>query len=90
MTKNTSVTGRENRVKCISFPFGAAPLFRRGIEEPPKRIRELMKRFRGGARPCIHVLTGRFDGPRLCTRGYECEHCGFDQMLDEINEAREA
>jgi len=32
---------------------------------------------------CRHVVSGRIQAPKLCTRQEECYHCAFDQMLDE-------
>ena len=41
----------------------------------------------GRSRMCLHVLTGRVDAPKVCTRQFECYHCGFDQLLDEMDTA---
>jgi hypothetical protein len=41
----------------------------------------------GRSRICLHVLTGRVDAPKVCTRQFECYHCGFDQLLDEMDAA---
>lgn len=50
-----------------------------------KRQIEYMRKNRHGAsRKCIHSLTGRIGASKICTRNYECYHCGFDQWLDEI------
>ena len=38
----------------------------------------------GSARVCLHVLTGRVDMPKVCTRQFECYHCAFDQLLDDM------
>jgi hypothetical protein len=48
----------------------------------------LKSHFKGGNRPCFHALAGRVEGPKLCTFNYECYHCPYDQMLDEMEEAR--
>ena len=37
--------------------------------------------------PCVHVLSGRVDGPKNCIFNYECHHCAFDQWLDHLDEA---
>ena len=34
---------------------------------------------------CTHLLEGRIDVPKRCTRNYECYHCGFDQWLDALD-----
>lgn len=39
-------------------------------------------------RPCLHVESGRTVIPKICTRGYECWHCAFDQWIDEIEDRR--
>ena len=41
----------------------------------------------GSSRICLHVLTGRVDVPKVCTRQFECYHCGFDQLLDDMDAA---
>ena len=33
--------------------------------------------------PCRHVLTGRVSAAKVCVNNYECNHCAFDQMLDD-------
>lgn len=33
--------------------------------------------------PCRHALTGRVTAAKVCTNNYECNHCAYDQMLDE-------
>lgn len=39
---------------------------------------------RGG--PCVHVRSGRVDGPKTCIFNHECSHCAFDQWLDYMDE----
>ena len=41
----------------------------------------------GQNRLCDHVLTGRIEAPKFCTRNRECYHCQFDQILDEMDPA---
>ena len=43
----------------------------------------LKKQHAGDLRPCRHVLTGRIEPPKTCPNNYECNHCGFDQWLEE-------
>jgi glycine cleavage system H lipoate-binding protein len=52
-------------------------------------VDHLKQNFDGASRPCRHALTGRIDAPKICTRNYECYHCPFDQMLDEMDLVRE-
>ena len=33
--------------------------------------------------PCRHVLTGRISAHKVCVNNYECNHCAYDQMLDD-------
>ena len=43
-----------------------------------KRNLEIPKTGEG----CIH--RGRTGLPKICTWGYECWHCAFDQWIEEI------
>jgi len=45
----------------------------------------LKEQYGGESSPCRHVLTGRIEPPKLCTNNYECNHCGFDQWLEETD-----
>jgi len=40
----------------------------------------------GRRKPCVHVLSGRVDGPKTCMVNFECYHCAFDQWLDYMDE----
>jgi glycine cleavage system H lipoate-binding protein len=51
----------------------------------PRWVERLQKTYHGSARPCRHALTGRIDAPKICTQNYECYHCAFDQMLDDMD-----
>ncbi len=51
----------------------------------PKWVDHLVQRYDGANRPCRHALTGRIDAPKTCPNNYECYHCAFDQMLDEVD-----
>jgi glycine cleavage system H lipoate-binding protein len=53
--------------------------------ESPEWVQQLKARFDAANRPCRHVLTGRIEGPKICPYNYECYHCAFDQMLDDID-----
>ncbi|MBW2603202.1 MAG: glycine cleavage system protein H [Deltaproteobacteria bacterium] len=50
-------------------------------------VNHLKKNYHGPERPCRHALTGRIDAPKICPMNYECYHCAFDQMMDEIDMA---
>lgn len=55
----------------------------------PEWVTRLQAKYNGASRPCRHTLTGRIDAPKICTLNYECYHCAFDQMLDEMDLDRE-
>jgi glycine cleavage system H lipoate-binding protein len=50
----------------------------------PEWASRLREQYRGAERPCRHALTGRVNAPKICTMNYECFHCPYDQMLDEM------
>jgi glycine cleavage system H lipoate-binding protein len=58
-------------------------------EAAPRWVEMLRKKYRGSERPCRHFLTGRVDTPKICTMGYECYHCAYDQMLDDMDQVRD-
>ena len=33
--------------------------------------------------PCRHALTGRVTAAKVCVNNYECNHCAYDQMIDD-------
>ena len=69
--------------KALGFKDGET-----GLQDNPGWKEYLKRHFKGGNRPCWHALMGRVDGPKLCPFNYECHHCPFDQMLDEIDYAQ--
>ena len=52
-------------------------------------VDHLKQRYAGASRPCRHALTGRIEAPKICTMNYECFHCPFDQVLDEMDFSQE-
>ena len=50
----------------------------------PSWVQHLKKTYHGASRPCRHALMGRIEAPKICTMNYECYHCPFDQMLDDL------
>jgi glycine cleavage system H lipoate-binding protein len=46
---------------------------------------QMRRQFSGSELPCRHYLTGRVEAPKICTLNYECHHCAYDQMLDDID-----
>ncbi|MGD8540825.1 MAG: glycine cleavage system protein H [Desulfobacteraceae bacterium] len=51
----------------------------------PDWAAHLQRKFAGADRPCRHSLTGRVQAPKICTLNYECYHCAYDQMLDDMD-----
>jgi glycine cleavage system H lipoate-binding protein len=54
-------------------------------EIAPEWVKHLQKKYRGADMPCRHRLTGRVDAPKICILNYECYHCAYDQMLDDMD-----
>lgn len=86
----------DNNYDCSSCPFDKGMRKAMGIEEDlkteqaaPEWVELLQKKYQGASRPCRHALTGRVDAPKICVLNYECHHCAFDQMLDEMDMARD-
>ena len=86
----------DNGFDCNGCPFDAAMRKAMGVEAEttseeaaPRWVTYLQRNYYGSSRPCRHVLTGRVDAPKICTMNYECHHCAFDQMLDEMDLSRE-
>lgn len=82
----------DNDYDCATCPFDRA--MRRsmkkksmgaGAQKAAGFADELKKRYDGAHRPCRHALTGRINAPKICTNNYECHHCAYDQMLDEMD-----
>jgi len=86
----------DNGFDCNGCPFDTAMRKAMGVEDgatsdqaAPRWVAYLQRNYYGSDRPCRHALTGRIDAPKICTMNYECYHCAFDQMLDEMDMARE-
>lgn len=82
----------DNDFDCNSCPFDKGMRTAMAIgddtksaEAAPRWVEYLQKSYRGHSRPCRHALTGRIDAPKICALNYECYHCPFDQMLDEMD-----
>ncbi len=82
----------DNAYDCYNCPFDKAMRKAMGLE--PSRQREggepewvgrLKRDYHGAVRPCRHALTGRISAPKICTMNYECYHCPYDQMLDDLD-----
>jgi len=82
----------DNDFDCQTCPFDKSMRKAMGVDQSPSTasiaprwVSYLKRRYDGTARPCRHALTGRIDAPKICTQNYECFHCAFDQMLDEMD-----
>ncbi len=82
----------DNAFDCYNCPFDSGMQRAMGIRDHadikwkgPEWVNHLKKNYHGPERPCRHTLTGRIDAPKICPMNYECYHCAFDQMMDEID-----
>lgn len=85
----------DNDYDCYNCPFDQGMRKALNLESSEKRgkekpgwVQHLQKKYHGASRPCRHALTGRIDAPKICTMNYECYHCPYDQMLDELDIVR--
>jgi len=85
----------DNAYDCYNCPFDLGMRKTMGMESPnkaekpqPTWVAYLKKTYHGASRPCRHALTGRVEAPKICTMNYECYHCPYDQMLDEMDFAQ--
>jgi glycine cleavage system H lipoate-binding protein len=85
----------DNAYDCYNCPFDNGMKKAMNLEatepggqEKPGWVQYLQKNYHGASRPCRHALTGRVNAPKICTMNYECYHCPYDQMLDEMDLAR--
>jgi glycine cleavage system H lipoate-binding protein len=82
----------DNDFDCNSCPFDKGMRKAMNINDAleteavaPRWVTYLKNSYQGHSRPCRHALTGRIDAPKICTQNYECYHCPFDQMLDDMD-----
>lgn len=85
----------DNDYDCYNCPFDQGMRKALNLKSPEGREREkpgwvqhLQRDYHGASRPCRHALTGRINAPKICTMNYECYHCSYDQMLDELDLGR--
>jgi glycine cleavage system H lipoate-binding protein len=81
----------DNDFDCQNCPFDVGMRKAMGMDtqagahtDRPSWVEHLKKKYHGASRPCRHALMGRIDAPKICTMNYECYHCPFDQMLDDL------
>jgi len=82
----------DNAYDCQACPYDkgmqkSMKSGRYGGAERSKWADQLKSTYKGSSRPCRHVLTGRIDAPKICVHNYECYHCAYDQMLDDMDTA---
>ena len=82
----------DNAYDCQNCPFDLGMRKAMGLspqsetnQETPAWVEYLKKQYHGASRPCRHALMGRIEAPKICTMNYECYHCPFDQVLDELD-----
>jgi len=81
----------DNAYDCFTCGFDKGMRRAMGVKAPPEKKKEEpawmthMRRLPGESRQCRHFLTGRIESPKICPMNYECYHCPYDQMLDEVD-----
>jgi len=85
----------DNTYDCYNCPFDRGMRKAMNLKSPAKPTQQeagwmqyLKERYHGASRPCRHALTARVNAPKICTLNYECYHCPYDQMLDEMDLAQ--
>lgn len=82
----------DNAYDCFNCPFDKG--MRKAMEkeapsasgrEEPGWVQYMKERYDGSSRPCRHYLTGHIEAPKICPWNYECSHCPYDQMMDELD-----
>lgn len=86
----------DNDYNCYNCPFDQGMRKAMKLESPsnhkderPGWVQYHQERYKGSSRPCRHALTGRIGAPKICAMNYECHHCQYDQMLDEMDLAQQ-
>lgn len=86
----------DNAFDCGSCPFDTGMRKKMQKGSIPRTTYEkshlgeaLFLRYRGNDLPCRHSLTGRIEVMKQCPNAYECNHCEYDQWLDEQDETGE-
>jgi glycine cleavage system H lipoate-binding protein len=85
----------DNTYDCYTCPFdkGMQRAMSSGEKVGSKKeeygwTAHLIANHPGSVRPCRYALTGRIDAPKICPTNYECYHCAFDQMMDDLDFAQ--
>lgn len=81
----------DNAYDCFTCGFDKGMRRAMGVKAPPGEKEgepgwmTYLRRAPGAERHCRHFLTGRIENPKICPMNYECYHCPYDQMLDEVD-----
>ena len=84
----------DNAYDCYNCPFDRG--MRKAMNVTPESdapkarpewVDHMRSTYHGASRACRHALTGRVQAPKICAMNYECYHCSYDQMLDELDMA---
>lgn len=86
----------DNAYDCYNCPFDKGMQRSLGRDrktdgeiQPADWAQQLKARYQGAERPCRYALTGRIEAPKICPLNYECYHCAFDQMMDDLDLAQD-
>jgi len=82
----------DNAYDCYHCPFDKGMRKTMGLEGAQRSkgkeagwVQYLRERYNGPNRPCRHALSGRVTAAKICPLNYECYHCPYDQILDEMD-----
>jgi glycine cleavage system H lipoate-binding protein len=85
----------DNAYDCYNCPFDKGMQRTIGAgnkvaskKKEPGWVEHLKARYQGAERTCRYALTGRVDAPKICPMNYECYHCAYDQMMDDLDFAQ--
>lgn len=76
----------DNVYDCRTCPFDIAmkKTFNADSKKPRSGWADNVKTvYSHTTNPCRHMLTGRISATKVCVNNYECNHCAYDQMLDD-------
>ena len=74
----------DNAFDCTTCAFDKAMAKRMAKESPSAGWKSKMAGLPPQFQRCRHALTGNAPAGKLCAHGYECGHCPYDQMLEDL------
>jgi glycine cleavage system H lipoate-binding protein len=74
----------DNAFDCNTCAFDKAMARRMSQESAEAGWDTKMIQLPSEVQRCRHALTGRAPRTKMCARGYDCEDCPFDQMMDDM------